>query len=438
MSHKNYPKGFTLVELLVVIAIIGVLVGLLLPAVQAAREAARRMSCSNNFKQVGLAIHNYHAAYNQLPKQIGGTYRNIGNGLGSGGANSPAVSNNTNRLSWLVGLTPFMEQQALWEQISNPLDADGDASTTNDVFPSMGPNPTRSLSDHASFRYQPFLTEVPTLRCPSDPGVGLPAQGRTNYTACQGDSSDRMHQGSENPFGVANDARAINTRHAQRGVFVPGERKQFRDILDGLSNTIAAGEIVTDLGDRDKRSHAARFSTGKLGSGIPGSLRAGKALFCRSFVDAQRPNFWAATGAQLHGGAEDRRGFKWAAGVPVFTGFNTILPPNSEICMAHHVSQEGILPPGSRHQGGCHILLADGAVKFITDSIDSGNLESAMVANRGGCRAAGSMSPFGLWGPSARVRQEKRLATRFNARCDLANRFISPTRLRKQRQCRVR
>ena len=67
--HRRWT-GFTLVELLVVIAIIGVLVGLLLPAVQAAREAARRMSCSNNFKQIGIAVHNYHAAYNQLPSHM--------------------------------------------------------------------------------------------------------------------------------------------------------------------------------------------------------------------------------------------------------------------------------------------------------------------------------------------------------------------------------
>ncbi|MFG0289434.1 MAG: DUF1559 domain-containing protein, partial [Rhodopirellula sp. JB044] len=112
-SARRVSHGFTLVELLVVIAIIGVLVGLLLPAVQAAREAARRMSCSNNLKQLGLAVHNYHSAYNKMPMHGGGTWQD-GAAVGS---------NLTNRmdLSIWVGLTPFFEQQALWEQVVNPL-----------------------------------------------------------------------------------------------------------------------------------------------------------------------------------------------------------------------------------------------------------------------------------------------------------------------------
>ncbi len=151
MLAKSYSRsGFTLVELLVVIAIIGVMVGLLLPAVQAAREAARRMSCGNNIKQIGLGLHNYHAAYNTLPMHCGGT------------ASGPV--NNVRELSWLVGLTPFVEQQALWEQISNPFRA-----TSGFVFPPMGTGPRCTLAQQAANRYEPWMTEIPGFRCPSDP-----------------------------------------------------------------------------------------------------------------------------------------------------------------------------------------------------------------------------------------------------------------------------
>ncbi len=146
MFRSSSRRGFTLVELLVVIAIIGVMVGLLLPAVQAAREAARRMSCGNNFKQLGLGLHNYHAAYNRLPQQGGGTN-------GGGGTNNGLF------LSILVPMLPFVEQQSLWEQISNPLG----------TYPAMGPVQWDTA-------YAPWRTTVGTYRCPSDPTETAPAK----------------------------------------------------------------------------------------------------------------------------------------------------------------------------------------------------------------------------------------------------------------------
>src|SRR5215472_14104584 len=102
-------RGFTLIELLVVIAIIAVLVALLLPAVQQAREAARRAQCKNNMKQLGLALHNYHDVATVFPFEAGGT-----------GWSGPGTGN-WGRLSGLVLLTPYLDQQGLWNQISTPM-----------------------------------------------------------------------------------------------------------------------------------------------------------------------------------------------------------------------------------------------------------------------------------------------------------------------------
>lgn len=384
--------AFTLVELLVVIAIIGVLVGLLLPAVQAAREAARRMSCSNNFRQLGLAIHNYHDSYKQLPTQGGGTTV-LGVGATPSQANSVANiprSHNLLENSMLVGIVPFIEGQALWQQISNPFLAEGQTV----AFPRMGPSSRRWLEQHALAEYDPWLTETPAFRCPSDPGVGLPSQGRTNYAACTGDSSRDMN-GAQDDFGRQDVDRVVGVRTAQRGVFVARQRMAFRDILDGLSNTICMGEIATDLGDRDVRTH---------GADSPGSIfRANGVTQCDTLVDIMRPQFWRAdfpeSPAQGGGTPEEHRvGFKWASSRGLFTNINTIAPPNSPVCMAGNTFNGGIQSPSSRHPGGCHILLSDGAVRFVTESIESGNQNSPQVGTLSGMLPAGSQSPFGLWG----------------------------------------
>ncbi|TWT79261.1 hypothetical protein CA13_06590 [Planctomycetes bacterium CA13] len=384
IRNNTRKSAFTLVELLVVIAIIGVLVGLLLPAVQAAREAARRMSCSNNMKQLGLAIHNYHSAFDQLPMHGGGTWVN----------GTPIGSDLTNRmdLSIWVGLTPFFEQQSLWEQISNPAE---NASGVPNPWPAMGPETNQA-------NYDPWVTEIPTLRCPSDPGVGLPAMGRTNYAACLGDSSYYMDKG---PLGIVSDSTVTianlgvhgqESRAACRGAFVAHSSTRFRDCLDGLSTTVFVGEVATDLGDRDIRTIPAVGND----SGAESVREEPDLCQHEGFADPVRPQFWIAGNPPNLAAANQGRGYRWAASGAAFSAVNTILPPNRELCFdGATASSTGIASVSSRHQGGAHIVMGDGAVKFITDSIEAGDVHHGNVWLSGtGESAAGSKSPYGLWG----------------------------------------
>ncbi|MCA9137676.1 MAG: DUF1559 domain-containing protein [Planctomycetales bacterium] len=386
-----HRRAFTLVELLVVIAIIGILVGLLLPAVQAAREAARRMNCSNNLKQLGIGIHNYHSAFGQLPTYKGGTWVN--------GLDGSTDQDNRMDLSIWVGVTPFIEQQSLWNEISNP--NSNLASSSNlrtPPWPAMGPRTSQ-------VNYTPWQVEIPTLRCPSDPGAGLPAMGRTNYAACVGDSIVMMDQGpwyqvnnivTSPPISVAVEANA-----SCRGAFVARKRMRFRDVLDGLSNTIFGGEISTDLGDRDVRTIASIQCESDEIRDEPDHCEHD------GYISPQRPRFWSNGN---DGGAmpilasnNQGRGFRWAAGGTVYTAINTILPPNKELCLGGDTTGDensiGIAPPSSRHQGGVHVLMGDGAVIFLADTIEAGDIHHTNVWSGGtGESVPGAKSPYGLWG----------------------------------------
>lgn len=220
MDTSRGRRGFTLVELLVVIAIIGILVALLLPAVQAAREAARRLKCSNNLKQVALGLHNYHDVMGSFPS--GWVY-----------PSPPAASPPTNHESWGWGalMLPYLEQQSLHEQLGvtrwNLWQAYAGAYSQ-----------TRALSQ----------TPVKTFICPSDSGYNSPGlvHNARHFNDGVG-ANNRQTQNwpaLSNYMGVAGHrdvvAATINT-----GIFFGNSGVRIPDILDGTSNTFMVGERDT-------------------------------------------------------------------------------------------------------------------------------------------------------------------------------------------------
>ncbi len=351
-------RGFTLVELLVVIAIIGVMVGLLLPAVQAAREAARRMSCSNNLRQLGIGLHNYHDTYGRLPPREGGT-----SGSADGGAVGNARRSNHNRGSGFTLMLPFIEQSALYEQISNPSVFDGVA------YPAWGDTPSDTSV------YPPWATDVATFLCPSSPQLKLvssPRFGLSHYAFSGGDSSLFVTWNSPSSLN--------NARTRVRGPM--GHRTNFklRDVLDGTSNTIVLGEMTTSIGGRAILGGVAR----NQGMGVVDSP-----ITCFLRVDTVTRQY-ADTVATV----SISRGQRWSSGSASYLLVNTILPPNSPACtVTGNYQSVGLYPMTSRHPGGVHILLCDSAVRFVTDSIDTGNLSVPSPDVTGT-----TQSPYGVWG----------------------------------------
>ena len=228
--HKN--RGFTLIELLVVIAIIAILIALLLPAVQQAREAARRSTCKNSLKQIGLALHNYHDTHRTFPPGA------VWYGVGTAPTDGRNVSWGT---TWVVQVLPFMDQAPLYNQYNMLLPAQGaNSNTSNSVL----------------------QAKIPILRCPSQPGVD-------QYLLTQpvdGNFSKITYAGSVGAGSTLTIADYNN--NARRGIFsaIAQNGAKIRDITDGTSNTIMLGEIVTGTNTGDDKG-AWGWCTGALFSG---------------------------------------------------------------------------------------------------------------------------------------------------------------------------
>lgn len=227
MVKISRPQGgFTLVELLVVIAIIGILVGLLLPAVQAAREAARRMQCSNNLKQIGLALHNYESSNRALPAGCNGLVNAAGNNFNGHG------------WTWHASILPYIEQNNLYEAIQGP---DGMGNELG------GTTSGKPLVVQA--------TILPIFWCPSQPDVSNGSQkGGYQPSNYNGNMGTRIGNGNDNCIctGVAN----LNDMMTNpwgcmngNGIFYVRSKTRFADVSDGLSNTIFVSEVPDSGGD---------------------------------------------------------------------------------------------------------------------------------------------------------------------------------------------
>jgi prepilin-type N-terminal cleavage/methylation domain-containing protein len=207
-------RAFTLVELLVVIAIIGLLVALLLPAIQAARESARRTQCTNNLKQIGVALHNYHDTMKRFPPG-----RMSCDGW-TGGPCTGLLDRLKPGTSAFVMLLPFMEQQRLYDLFGR--------FDLGALFPTDGSGPWRTPSVDEGIKFRP-----PVLVCPSD--ISKPMKG-TDATG-----SYAMVHGTRGPsFGTDQ----VQLKHGNTGMFVYLESYTMRDNLDGTANTLYAGEVI--------------------------------------------------------------------------------------------------------------------------------------------------------------------------------------------------
>jgi prepilin-type N-terminal cleavage/methylation domain-containing protein/prepilin-type processing-associated H-X9-DG protein len=347
--QRKRSFAFTLVELLVVIAIIGILVGLLLPAVQAAREAARRMQCSNNLKQIALSNHNYESTYKVFPAQ-------------ATGADIPGQTWDTTwqsagiRHSAFIAALPYMEQAPLYNQIQSGAP---DPTQPSSVQSPNGPHSLRP--------YTPYKARISAFLCPSDPGASTngwdDGQAAINYATNCGDST------------MGTDGQSIVSSQRSRGVFSWSKSKKMGDLSDGTSNTLMYSENTIYLSQGALHGHYTQ---------IPG-LTTASPIVC---AQTKGPN---STIIGTLPPSHHRDGEAWASGYPMINGFTAILPPNSPSCADGYGEWvTGVFTPDSYHTGGVQAAMADGSVHFISNNIDTGNLAAPMPI--------GGPSPYGVWG----------------------------------------